>query len=174
MNLKEALQLHQGCQVKVGADTSFIYCSICDDKIFDVIQKMSDERYDFIIERKKIYTNLFNKKAFEKKWEKMIKFRMDAFEKRLLKNGKAITPEAKQKHLDYLKFIKHKQWRSIELGYERYTKYVKEWQPYLEREVYDIYDGILYDCKIIRFVGPEVGQYWDREEYENAKNIYTN
>lgn len=38
MKVKEALKVHQGDLIKLGADGGFIYCEICDERVFEVLR----------------------------------------------------------------------------------------------------------------------------------------
>lgn len=54
---------------------------------------------------------------------------------------------------------------------EEYVPRVRDWAPYLEREVIEVYDSIVDEnCKIIRITGLEKSKYWDRDEYNRDVN----
>lgn len=193
MILLEALKQYQGHQVKLGADTSFIYCQICDENIFDLIKQMSDERFAFIHNKKDEYIYLYDN--FENIWENRFKQRIEALQNNQKKRA---TEHIKLKHrkvknIDtlvdkYMKLNKEKfdieikelelkltlakqdEYTKVRKNLKRYKHYCKIWKPYLEREVIEVYDSIIYDCKIIRFEGVEVGQYWDKDEYDKVNN----
>lgn len=194
MLLKEALQLYQGHQIKVGADTSFIYCQICDENIYETINKLSDDRFVYnhvkLDEFKYLYDN------FENIWKKRIKQRIELFKKRqqdkILDEIDEMKPKKKSKkkiesliielnrkykkefelELDEFKvklnLAKQKDWQRIKNGLNNFTNQVENWKPFLEREVLEIYDAQLYTCKIVKFEGPEIGAYWDKDEYDKA------
>lgn len=49
---------------------------------------------------------------------------------------------------------------------DRYIIKVKNFIPFLEREVIEVYDSIVDEtCKIIKVTGDEKSKYWDRDEY---------
>lgn len=187
MNLKEALQLYQGHQIKVGAEMSFFYCEICDENIFDIIENLSNERFAFIHVKKDEFIYLYDN--FEKEWKNKFKRRLNAFEQRrrnkIVDENKKVpvgklakiinrelnSKEYKQELQEYIEKMEKQradEWKFVVRSKERYTNYCETWIPFLEREVVEIYDAELYECKIIRIVGPELGKYWDRGEY-NAR-----
>lgn len=50
---------------------------------------------------------------------------------------------------------------------ENYTLYKKEFIPFVEREVIEVYPSIVEDNTfIIRFTGHEQGRFWDKDEYD--------
>lgn len=54
---------------------------------------------------------------------------------------------------------------------EEYVPRVRDWTPYLEREVIEVYDSIVDEnCKIIRIAGLEKSKYWDKDEYNRDVN----
>lgn len=97
---------------------------------------------------------LLNKKHEEKikretlkKWEK-------TFEKQL----KELIEKTNIEKKESLEFLNNR--------YDNYSKYVKEFKPFLEREVLEVYNSIVdEETIIVRFTGNECGKYWDREEY---------
>lgn len=181
MLLKEALQLYQGHQVKVGADMSFFYCEICDENIFETIDKISDERYAYILTRLAFFTDKHTN--FPTYWENKFKRNLEVFKNGLVKQMREKYPHKPdhqlavlvERHFKYeineeiekLNERKDKELNHIKRMIKRYTDYLTNWQPYLEREVLEVYDSIVYDCRIIKITGPECGKYWDREEYNN-------
>ena len=38
MKVKEALKVHQGDLIKLGADNGYIYCEVCDERVFEVLR----------------------------------------------------------------------------------------------------------------------------------------
>ena len=77
MKLKEQLNLFKGNDIKVGAETSFFYCDICDDNTEKTIKKASDDELKRLnllcIKIEKYLEN------FEALWEKRIENKVNRF-----------------------------------------------------------------------------------------------
>ena len=206
MKLKEQLKLLKGYQIKVGSATNFFYCEICDNDIFDIIQKLSDEEYARIVgindEAKYLLDNF--KEIWKEKLETKIKYlhnshneeikkevnkrikevrlKLKEENKKLSKEEKAslkeeLTPIVEKEFVEIYNAKLEKLMEKIRLRkiaskeealktIEVYTEKIKNFIPYLEREVLDVYDSIVQEnTKIINITGDENSNYWDREEY---------
>lgn len=200
MNLREALEMYQGHQVKVGSEVAFVYCQICDENIYDLMDKLSDERNAFIHEKYEYYKHYNDN--FEAVWGKGFKNRITRF-KNIQRNGvikklkstiqgfKKLDEEYKQllietelldpkyeedlnEYIEKIKSRKDEDRKKVSNAKTRYKTYIDTWSPYLERKIVEIYDATLYDARIIKFEGPEHGPYWDKEEYDKADVGITN
>lgn len=206
MKLRKQLELLKGYQIKVGSATNFFYCEICDNDIFNIIQKLSDNEYARIVginneakhliknfkaiwkektETKIQYLRNSHNEAIKKEVNKRIKEVRDKLKeenKKLSKEERAslkeeLTPivekefaklyDAKlEKLMEKIRLRKIASKEEALKTIEVYTEKIKNFIPYLEREVLDVYDSVVQEnTKIINITGDENSNYWDREEY---------
>lgn len=163
MKLKEVLKLYQGKQIKIGADISFMYCEICDENIWDIIQKLSDERHKFIQQKLINYKEYL--KNFDKFWNEKLQRQLN--NAKLNKLNRFEIQELKERW----QFEKTEDYRIMKARLEKYTEFNNNWIPFLEREVLETYDSIIYDCKIIKIEGKEIGNFWDKDEYNKRGDM---
>ncbi len=114
------------------------------------IKLKKDEKKELIEQLTKEYTKKY-KKEFGKEHNKQL---------RELKT--IILPHKKEEY--YTKLTNK---------YNQYTKLVKNFKPYLERKVKEVYNSIVDEnTVIVKVTGYEEGKYWDQEEYDKENNPY--
>lgn len=70
MKLKEQLELLKGYDVKIGGGISFIYCEICDENIFNIIEKNSIDYHRDLIKIKNEL--LYEIENFDSIWKQYV------------------------------------------------------------------------------------------------------
>ena len=135
-------------------------------------EKIANERYGRTL------------KKIKKKMKKKLKNAID--EKEIKTEKRKLMKEAKEKLTATLNSLKIKydkeKWQyKLEIMQENrkqflmkktpiYVKRLKEFTPFLEREVKEVYNSILdKNTKIIRCKGHEIGGFWTKQEYDKAK-----
>lgn len=143
MKLKEALESRMGERVKVGANSSFIFCDKVDDNTIDTINKMS--RLE--LERLKRYLASLRKANdnFRERWKDKPKTNLGSY-LRAQKNDR----------------------KRIDDGLRELPKRIRTFKAYSEREALESYPSI-EGGTIIIFEGAESGQYWTYNEYKNGR-----
>lgn len=138
-------------------------------------EKIANERYGRTL------------KKIKKKIEKKLKKVNEEKEIRKIKSEKRkLRKEEKEKLTATLNSLKinydKEKWQAkLEIMQEKrkqflikktpiYVKRLKEFTPFLEREVKEVYNSILdNNTKIIKCKGHEIGGFWTKQEYDKAK-----
>ena len=169
MNLRQELKLLKGKNIKVGSANGFIYCDICNKDIENIIENISVEYYNNLLYFKnktiEYYTN------FNSIWKTKIDNKIKKLKKRCeIDNQVNYNNELKElkKQLD---LAKKDDYTNTKKRIEYLKRRIKEFTPFLSREVLEVYDSTYDDgTKIVIFKGEENGAYWNRGEYINKKN----
>lgn len=172
MTLKEQLQLLKGIDVKIGFNSSFVYCYINDENTESALIELSKEEFTHLHKYRQLLKDHI--KNFEAFWSDKVS--------RKIKQLQTTMEAAAKKHnkkLDLRQFEKEVKILRAKLEVEKetdyntttrkivsYTKRIETFTPFLDREVLEVYDSTYNDgTKIIRCEGLENGPYWFKEEY---------
>lgn len=175
MTVRYALIKHQGEIIKIGADNGFVYCGKCDENILDVIEQIGKEKHEELKRGMAKVNHRLNN--FETIWRNRKEYVITLwFGKRYKKNKvklkdnylRQTTLEDLERELEN---DKQKQFVTLMNYKNKVGDFLKEYKPFLDREVLDIYPST--DCYenvdyIIKFEGIEKGEYWTCEEYERG------
>lgn len=168
MILKEQLQKLK-VNVKIGANSGFLFCGIYDEDTIDTLNAIS------IREKEKIKREIKQKssylKDFETIWDKELRVRYENLEKAKKmndKNAKVTKAEIEEIREAWVK-DKENNYNLTKKRYDLISEYIKTFQFLPDREVKEIYDTIDVSepkgTKIIIVDGIEKGAYWLTTEY---------
>ena len=157
--LKNTLKDLKGCNIKIGSNTSFFYCGKVDKNIETTLTKIS-EKYQ------KWYENALAKarekyNSLDSTYDMKIAKANEKYKRSKKKRKVAIDKLLKQKEKD--KDLLPKKIGSL-------FHYLRNWKPFLERDVLYVVDSIDMEEKpntyVIKITGLENGKYWFTKEYE--------
>ena len=165
MKLREALKNHMGERVKIGAASSFIFCGMVDDFIFDKLERLTEHE----IKKKLKAYELKTKKsrvAFYQLWAHKMNDGLRNLRLQSRKEGWTQTQHEEKvkefiRQFEEQKSIDHERRRSGEAAKDMMTS----WVGFLDLRVKEEYESI-EDGYIIIIEGTELGEYWTYEEYE--------
>lgn len=167
MKLKETLLNHAGEQVKIGAQSSFIYCGIAEGA-FDILDKMSAHRLE---ELKKQLDEIRRKnEMFDKIWTAKTDafLRQTQMEARSKRWNEIKTAERMSGAVRMCDRKKNADRIRIARLLETLPVQIENFKGFEERRVRKEYES-LEGGTIILIEGHEVGSYWTYEEYERGK-----
>lgn len=172
MTLREEITKHMGEKVKIGAASSFVYCDYVNEETLDTIEKYGEKshkdykrfyretnstykRYDEIRDKKEAaIIDLWLHRKNLRKSQIPLNYKRFMFLETMQELKKSLKKDRKQ---DFEKLENRK---------EELESFVKNYTPWLDREVKETYLSFLDpEETIIIFDGIEIGKYWDREEY---------
>lgn len=148
MKLKEALESLKGENVKVGANSSFIFCAKVDDNTIDTIDKMAQ----------------------------LEKVRLKGYLASLHKaNDTFVSRWQSRQYANFKTYIREQanDRKRIDDGLREIPKKIKNFKMYSEREVNEMYPSF-EGGTIIIFEGDESGQYWTYDEYKSGRGKVQN
>lgn len=132
------------------------------EKRIELLKKQQEKKLE--IEIKKEIKN--TKIILKNKGIIITKKHKEKIENEVTKKWKKTFDEQLKELIEKTKNDKEENWEVLNKRYINYSNYVKEFEPFLEREVLEVYNSIVdEETIIVRFTGNECGKYWDREEY---------
>lgn len=165
MKLENALKKHKGERVKIGAQSSYIFCGTLDDKVYAVF-----EGHDKVQVRRlqKIYNEAQrHDENFETIWNEKTEKELKNFNACAVKYKWTMDMIAK-KHKDLMHRIDQRK-KNDRLRVDRLLRILPQnidnYVPIRERKVKEIYPS-LEGGTVIIFEGLENGSYWTYAEYE--------
>lgn len=168
---------HMGEKVKIGAACGFVYCDYVNEKTIDTIERYGEKSHK---EYKRYYREINSTyKRFDKIRDKKEASIIELWlHRKELKSSQIPKTVKRFMRFDTLQGIKRElkkdrkqEFEKLEERKEELEFYIKNYKPWLDREVKETYLSFL-DPKetIILFDGIEKGKYWDREEYLKGVN----
>lgn len=122
-------------------------------------------------EIKRIREELKEQKSDKKLGRQEAKELKEKLIEKYTKENKKLFKVQIEKLIEKMLFSKARNYEETLQTIEEYVPRVRDWTPYLEREVIEVYDSIVDEnCKIIRITGLEKSKYWDRDEYNRDVN----
>lgn len=175
MKLKDLLKKYKNKQVKLGSKTAFVYCEIVNGDIIDNLLFLSDKELEKLHELRAKYIK--HMETFELYWSIRIQNKIDNFIQEM--KEVCLNKNKKFRLSDYKKPIellskkledaKEDDFKTTQRNLNQYTKRIKEFTPFAEREVLEVYDSIYdKDTIIIKFEGEDEGDFWFRKEFVNV------
>lgn len=168
MKLREALKLHAGEKVKIGALSSFIFCGTAEGAM-EVLKKLSSARKKELIS---LLESTKNRNAnFERIWIAKSEKSMEqaARNAKTMKWTEAKKMQMMQKAVESCDKSKEAERRRIKKLLETLPEQIEHFKGYEERKVLEVYPS-LFGGTIILFEGTEVGAHWDYDEVEGGND----
>lgn len=167
MKLKEQLKLLQGQDVRVGAVSAFVYCGICDDNIFDFMEKTSKEYYrELIFNEKKANEHLAN---FETFWINKTNNEVKKIKTRCEENEELDLDTELTNMMEKFTKDKVEDKKNTIKKIKTLKRRINEFTPFLTRKVKEVYESIYEEgTKIVVFEGEETGAFWNKREFIKA------
>lgn len=145
MQLKNELRKHYGKNVKIGSQSSFVWCNCITDEAFKDIEHES--------------------RVILKNHMKML--HMYRVKLKGLMSAKPSNKIERAKIEDRIEICKH--------GIEKYERLIATFKPLLDRKVKEVYPSVYENEIIILIYGEESGSFWSVNEYiyykETGKKI---
>lgn len=165
--LQDMLENLKGQDIKVGAESSFVYCDFINDDIYDIFKEV-DNYYLNKANKEKNKLQSFIKR-FDKIWKERQNIKLKRFKNS--KNKALSVSEFKEK----LNIEKEETLKKCKKRLKKVNNYIDSYIPFVKRETIEYYPSIVTpQTTIIKVVGTEIGLYWDRSEYLMEKSIYNN
>lgn len=165
MKLREALKNHMGERVKIGAQSSFIFCGTMSEEVYQVFEKHDK------IEEHRLQNILDNTRKHDEKfdciWNDKTEAEMKVFNAAARK-FKWSHDMMYKKHTDLMKRIEQRK-KNDRMRVDKLLRIlpqrIENYVPIKERKVKEEYES-LEGGTIIIFDGLESGAYWTYDEYE--------
>lgn len=167
MKLGQALKEHAGQKVKIGSQSSFIYCGLADNA-FEVLKQMNKRRLEELNEMIDAYQRKLT--HFDSIWAARIESAMTTA-KRECRERHFSDERREQRLAVVMRECEQKRKRDrerVQRLLETLPEQIRTFKRYEDRKIREIYPSI-EEGIIILFEGNEVGAYWTFEEYEERK-----
>lgn len=164
MTLRETIKVNKGKNIRVGAATAFIYINKCTRSTPNTLERLSVKEYERLMDL--IDANIAHILDFNNIWDKITRERLKKIilHKKIDKIQAYIDEELKETERN-----KKKDYEQAKRNIKEYTERLKNFIPYLDREVIKMYQSDINDDVIIIIQGVEAGESWDEQEYKRKK-----
>ena len=165
MKLKDALINHSGERVKIGAQSSYIFCGTLDESISEVFEK--HDKVEVRRLQKILNDTRRHDEKFDSIWNTKTEMELKTFHTAARKyrwNNDMIL----KKHSELIKRIEQRKKNDrmrVDKLLEALPQRIENYVGIADREVKEEYES-LEGGTIIIFDGMEVGAYWTYDEYE--------